>query len=204
MMKTAVQPSATRERSIVIGLAAAVAVLVALYLGLRSSVFGGGTSGTLMPYQMLVRDFVSADQTAFARLRDSLIEAEAVRSQTGRWPEASQVPSLNAAGTVDGAEYKWVRTQRNIVINYLGLPDGDVSAAAWLLRIQEPDPASPTDSAPNDEEHHRLPDGTVLHVSIWTHRFGGQVAPDFFIKPETAGWTQLLTAPLNPIGTFRK
>jgi len=135
MMKTAVQPSATRERSIVIGLAAAVAVLVALYLGLRSSVFGGGTSGTLMPYQMLVRDFVSADQTVFARLRDSLIEAETVRSQTGRWPEASQVPSLNAAGTVDGAEYKWVRTQRNIVINYLGLPDGDVSAAAWLLRI---------------------------------------------------------------------
>ena len=55
-----------------------------------------------------------------------------------------------------------------------------------------------------DEEHHRLKDGTVLHVSIWIHRFGGQVAPDFFIKPETAGWTQLLIAPLNPLVSSKK
>jgi hypothetical protein len=65
--------------------------------------------------------------------------------------------------------------------------------------VQEPDPLTSTDTAPNDEEHHRLPDGTVLHVSIWMHRFGGQMKPEFFARPENAGWTQLLTAPVNPI-----
>lgn len=205
IMQSVVRRSETRERSIIIGLAVGVATLVALYLGLRSSVLDRGANGTLMPYQMLVRDLVSADQTDFTRLRESLLEAESARAQTGRWPEAAAVSALPVSGaSADASAYKWARTQRNFVVNYLGLPEGDVSAPAWLLRIQEPDPATPTDSAPNDEEHHRLPDRTVLHVSIWTHRFGGQVTPDFFIKPETAGWTQLLTAPLNPIVSSKK
>jgi hypothetical protein len=194
----------TRERSIIIGLAVGVATLVALYVGLRSSVLDGGANGTLMPYQMLVRDLVSADQATFNRLRDSLLEAESVRAQAGRWPEATTVGALPGGGPGEGPTYKWVRTQQNFVVNYLGLPEGDVSAPAWLIRVQEPDPATPTDSAPNDEEHHRLPDKTVLHVSIWTHRFGGQVPPDFLVKPENAGWTQLLTAPVNPVVAPKK
>ncbi len=205
MTTIGVRRADTRERSIIIGLAVGVATLVALYVGLRSSVLDGGANGTLMPYQMLVRDLVSSDQTTFNHLRDSLLEAESVRAQTGRWPEAAIVKALPGGGSQgETSSYRWALAQRNIVVNYLGLPEGDVSAPAWLIRVQEPDPAAPNDSAPNDEEHHRLPDKTVLHVSIWTHRFGGQVAPDFFVKPETAGWTQLLTAPVNPIVPSKK
>jgi hypothetical protein len=199
-MTPVVRSSPGGERGIIVGLAIGVVAVVALYLGLRSTVLDGG--GTLMPYQMLVRDLVTSDQAVFDRLRQSLVEAEAIRARTGQWPEASAVTALAASDAAPASGtpiYNWRRTQRNIIVNYLGLPDGDASSAAWLLRVQEPDPAVPTDSAPNDEEHHRLPDGTVLHVSIWTHRFGGQVAPDFFPKPEMAGWTQLLTAPLNPL-----
>jgi hypothetical protein len=202
-MTGVVRSSGSGERRIIAGLAVGVIALVALYLGLRSSVLDGGT---LMPYQMLVRDLVTSDQAVFDQLRASLAEAESIRASAGQWPEASTVRALPAAVSASGstAPYNWRRTQRNIIVNYLGLPAGEASAAAWLIRIQEPDPAVPADSAPNDEEHHRLPDGTVLHVSIWTHRFGGQVAPDFFPKPEIAGWTQLLTAPLNPLVAGRK
>ena len=97
------------------------------------------------------------------------------------------------------AAYTWRRAAVGVVTHYLGLPAEDVSAAAWMIVIREPEPGVPTDTAPNDEEHHRLPDGTVLHVSIWTHRFGGQVDPAFVPQPEAAGWTQVLVAPLNPL-----
>jgi len=73
------------------------------------------------------------------------------------------------------------------------------AAPAWMIAIKEPEPGVPTDTAPNDEEHHRLPDGTVLHVSVWTHRFGGQLEKAFVAAPEAAGWTQVLVAPLNPL-----
>jgi hypothetical protein len=204
-----IQASGNRERSIIIVLAVAVALVVALYLGLRSSVVDTGESGSLLPYQMLVRDLVQSDQLVFNYLRQGLQEAEAGRSGTGRWPEPDLLRSLSSDTTRGDVStppfsYTWARTQKNIVVNYLGLPRGDVSAAAWLIRIQEPDPLVPTDKAPNDEEHHRLADGTVLHVSIWTHRFGGQVPPDFLVRPETAGWTQLLTAPLSPTVSSRK
>jgi hypothetical protein len=196
-----------RERSIIVAVAIVIAAAVGLYLGLRAS--GGGT-GTLLPYQMLARDLVQSDQEIFTRLRQCLLDAEALRARQGSWPEPDAVASLptspigaSGAGATSaggGASYTWTLTQQHIIVNYLRLPSGDASASAWLIRVQEPDPAAPTDSAPNDEEHHRLPDGTVLHVSIWTHRFGSQLTRAFLPKPELVGWTQILTAPLSPLG----
>src|SRR4029077_19233010 len=98
------------------------------------------------------------------------------------WPEPaalSGLPALLPASDepIPSSAYKWTRTQEGLVVNYLAVPSDDDAAAAWLLRIQEPDPNTPLDVAPNDEVHHRLPDGTVLHVTIWTHRFGGGGSP---------------------------
>jgi hypothetical protein len=41
-------------------------------------------------------------------------------------------------------------------------------------------------------------------VSIWTHRFGGQVTREFVRQPQTAGWVQVLMAPRNPVAQARK
>ncbi len=204
VLGTPVGKSGNRERSVVLGLAAIVAVFVGIYLGLRSFAVDSGAGGSLLPYQLLVRDLVTSDQAVFAHLRQGLLQAESARASTGQWPDAATVTQLQVATTSTDASislppYKWTRSRQNILVNYLGLPEGDVSVPAWLLRVREPDPLAPGDPAPNDEEHHRLPDGTVLHVSIWTHRFGGQVKPDVFANPENSGWTQLLTAPINPI-----
>ena len=200
--------SIARERFAILALAGLVVTVVAGYLLFRSSVLGEGAGASLTPYQMLVRDLVSTEQPMFGRLQQAVIEAEAARAQTGRWPEPAALQGLppllpTAVESVAAPAFKWTRTQERSVINYLGLPTDDEAAAAWLLRIQEPDPNTPVDVAPNDEVHHRLPDGTVLHVTIWTHRFGGRVSPAFALQPELTGWTQLLTAPIPPVAPAR-
>ncbi len=199
-VQTALGRSNGQERFRVVALAAGVVLLIAVYFGLRPSVT---ETGTLMPYQMLARDLVSADQAMFGALRQSLLDAEALRSTNGRWPEAAAVASLPRHAAGEGASpaeaFTWRQQSQGVITHYIGLPAQDVAAPAWMVAIREPEPGVPTDNAPNDEEHHRLPDGTVLHVSIWTHRFGGQVDPAFVAQPEAAGWTQVLTAPLNPL-----
>jgi hypothetical protein len=200
-VQTSLGRSTGQERLKVLGLAAGVVLLLGIYFGLKTSVT---ETARLLPYQMLVRDLVTSDQAMFAALQRSLLDAEKARTITGRWPEAPAVMSLprttpGADASQVAATYSWKRSAVGVVTHYVGLPGEDVSAAAWLIVIREPEPGVPTDSAPNDEEHHRLADGTVLHVSIWTHRFGGQVDPAFVPQPEAAGWTQVLTAPLNPL-----
>jgi hypothetical protein len=189
-MKTQGIGPASRERVGVLGLAALIVTMVGVYLALRSSAIDGAGSGTLLPYQTLVRSLVSSDQATFGDLQKSLLEIEAAR-----------------AGVPQGAaptSYTWIVGREGLFLNYLAIASDDVSAAAWLIVIQEPDPAAVPDPAQNDEEHHRLPDGTVLHVSIWMHRFGEQVARDFVRQPQTVGWVQVLMAPRNPVAQTRK
>ena len=60
-------------------------------------------------------------------------------------------------------------------VNYLGIPDRP-GAPAWLVVVQEPEPGVPPDQTFEDEEHHRLLDGTMLHVSTWNHDNGARIA----------------------------
>jgi len=206
--QTAGGRSIARERVTILALAGLVVTIVGGYLVFRSSALGDAAGASLTPYQMLVRDLVGPEQLMFGRLQQAVSEAEAVRAQTGRWPEPAALgglPALLPAGdeSIPSSTYKWTRTQEGVVVNYLAVPSDDDAAAAWLLRIQEPDPNTPLDVAPNDEVHHRLPDGTVLHVTIWTHRFGRRVSPAFTLQPELTGWTQLLIAPVRAVAPAR-
>ena len=143
---------------------------------------------------MLVRELVGPEQLRFVRVQQGVSEAEAVRGQTGRWHEVaalSGLPAVLPAGdeSLPSPAYAWSRAQEGFVVNYLALPSNDDASAAWLLRIQEPDPNTPLAVAPNAEVHHRLPYGTLLHVTVW-HRFGGRMRV-FMLQPELTGWTQL-------------
>lgn len=197
---TAIGRSGNQERFRVIALAVGILLLIGVYFGMRST---RTETGTLLPFQMLMRDLVGADQAMFTSLKQVLLDAEATRSATGRWPDAPALGSLPAAtpgeAAASSARYTWAMQQQGVITHYVGRPAQDPSAPAWMVAIKEPEPGVPTDTAPNDEEHHRLPDGTVLHVSVWTHRFGGQLDPAFVAAPEAAGWTQVLIAPLNPL-----
>ena len=193
-------PSVRAETVNVLKAAAAVIFIVAAYL-FRPSFPSGinvrqQTAGSqLLPYQKLVRDGVPADQRTFRELREGLLEAERIRAATSRWPDVSSlategIPPFAADPTRKGPAYKWTSVRQDWVTNYIGVP-ADPSAPAWALVILEPAPGEPLDPAPNDETHHRLPDGTTLHVSIWTipeqNRRTGFSA---LSQPQNEGWTQ--------------
>ncbi|MQA28601.1 MAG: hypothetical protein GEU82_02020 [Luteitalea sp.] len=193
-----------RERTSILTVTALVIGAVGLYLTLR--VFGGGRdpARNLLPYQTLARTLTASEQQMFTALRGGLPDLESERARTSRWPEpvvlaAGGVPPFST-GAADGME--WQRFQQSATVNYIGLP-AEPSAPAWLLMIQEPEPNQPPDPAPLDEEHHRLPDGTTLHIYVWMHRYGGRIGAGFVPQPQTNGWTEVFTAPPNPILSTR-
>jgi hypothetical protein len=194
-------PSVRAETLNVAKAAAAVIVVVAAYLFRPSfgdeSLTDTRRSSTLLPYQKLVADSSPVEQRTFRELQEGLLEAERIRSTTGRWPdvaalEAEGIPPFAPDPTRKGPSYKWTSVRQDWTTNYVGVPS-DPSAPAWTLVILEPAPGEPPDPAPNDETHHRLPDGTTLHVTIWTmpeqSRRSGFAA---LRLPQNEGWTQVM------------
>lgn len=199
-----IRPPSVRDETLnVLKASAAVLIIVAAYLfrpsfadrspnlQSRQSPIG------LLPYQTLVRDVSAAEQRIFRELREGLLEAERVRSTTGQWPDvaglaAEGIPPFAPDPTKKGSSYKWTSVRQDWAVNYLGVPS-DPAAPAWVLVILEPEPGAPADPAPNDETHHRLPDGTTLHVSLWNipeeKRRSGFAA---LRLPQNEGWTQLM------------
>jgi hypothetical protein len=189
-----------RERAGVLALAGLIVGGIGFYLALRASDDNRNTQKDLLPYQVLARTLPDAEQNIFRTLRQGLLEAEAERSRSSAWPEPSILAERGIAPFTEseGAGFRWQRFQAGARVNYLGLPP-DPSSPAWLLAVQEPEPNTPPDPAPLDDEHHKLPDGTTLHIYVWTHRYGGRVTPHFVPQPQGEGWTQVFSAPPNPL-----
>lgn len=184
-----------RERAGVFALAGGIISVIAVYLALNAA-GGRNDSRGLLPYQTLVRTLPEPDQRLFRAIREGLLAAEAERARTKAWPDA---PTLAGRGVVpfaptdDGADYRWTLTEQSAIINYLGQPR-DPSQPAWLLEIQEPEPGMLPDPAPLDDQHHRLPDGTMLHIYVWMHRFGGQVPAGFVRQPQNTAWIEVFSS----------
>jgi hypothetical protein len=201
-------PSVRHETLNVIKAAAAIVVIVAAYIfrpavGVPPSDLQSRQSQMgLLPYQKLIRDASPGEQRVFRELQEGLLEAERMRAETGRWPdvaalEAEGIPPF-ASDPTRKVGYKWTSVRQDWATNYLGVPS-DPSQPAWVLVILEPEPGAPADPAPNDETHHRLPDGTTLHVSIWNmpeeKRRGGFAA---LRLPQNDGWTNWLVGSNAP------
>ena len=95
--------------------------------------------------------------------------------------------------------YRWTLVRDDVFVDYLGLPDA--GGPAFLVLVQEPDrnTTGTTDASPADEVHHRLADGTLLHVSIW-FRDGAPAVPadEPVTQPAAAGWTQVVVGEHGP------
>jgi hypothetical protein len=186
-----------RERAGVLVVAGGIVSVIGVYLALNAS---RDSARDLLPYQTLAAQLPEADQRLFRSLREGLATAEADRVRASAWPEPASLAARGIAPFTsdrDAATYHWTRLQQGAIVNYFGQPR-DPSAPAWLLEIQEPEPGMPPDTAPLDEEHHRLSDGTRVHTYVWMHRYGGQVPAGFVRQPQNSGWTQVFTAPPNP------
>ncbi|HEX4348419.1 MAG TPA: hypothetical protein VHZ73_12660 [Vicinamibacterales bacterium] len=193
-------PSVRRETLIVGQLAIVIVAAVAFYLANTAWSSSGGQTrvSDLMPYQALVRDRPSTDQRMFRELQEGLLEAERVRSTSGGWPAPAALAEQSippfAADPTRPERYVWTATQHGAFVDYLGTPQV-TGVPAWLLLVQEPDKGAPPDPAKEDEEHHRLTDGTMLHVSVWTHADGTDLPAHFVSLPQVEGWTQLRAGP---------
>ena len=189
-----------REGTSILTVTALVIGAVGLYLTLRLFGGSGDAARNLLPYQTLVRTLTTTEQQMFTALRRGLPDLESERART------SQLAGTDGAGGRRRAPLFDRRGRRHAVA---ALPAGRhgqlpraarrTSAPAWLLMIQEPEPNEPPDPAPLDEEHHRLPDGTTLHIYVWMHRYGGRMPAGFVPQPQANGWTEVFSAPPNPI-----
>src|SRR5262245_44115629 len=189
-----------KERAVVLAAAAGIVSVIAVYVAVN----GGNADErdkSLLPYQTLARGLPGVDQQSFLDLRQALLAAESERARTGRWPEPAVLARRGIApfaAAADAPAYEWSRLQQGAIVNYFGQPR-DPAQPAWLLEVQEPEPGMPPDTAPPDEEHHRLPDGTMVHTYVWMHRYGGQVAVGFVRQPQSSGWTEVFSTPPNPV-----
>jgi hypothetical protein len=159
----------------------------------------------LFSYQAMVQDRPSTEQRTFRELQEGLLEAEVRRAAAGTWPTpaslaADGVPPFAADPTAKGGTYRWSLLQSGVNVNYIGVPDRS-DAPAWLLVVMEPDPNAPPDLAREDEEHHKLATGAMLHVSTWV-RSDGNVPAKMVRLPQAEGWTQLFAigAPASQTG----
>ena len=193
-------PSVRNETTNVVRLAVVIAGVVGFYLANTAWNTSGDRvrSGDLMPYQVLMRDRPSPEQRIFRELQEGLLEAERVRSTAGGWPSPAALADQGippfAPDPTRVASPVWTVTERGVFVNYRGTPTL-TGAPAWLLLVQEPDRGAPRDPSPEDEEHHRLPDGAMLHVSVWTHPNGAELPSHLVSLPQVEGWTQLRANP---------
>jgi hypothetical protein len=109
----------------------------------------------------------AAQQARHAELRKALLEAE-----KAPWP-----PSLREGFPL---------SKQGFYVNYVGEADG----LRWLVLVVEPDPRLPPDPSPLDDEHHRLSDGRMLHVSVWTQPLTEAKPQNVVAWPAAEGWTQ--------------
>jgi hypothetical protein len=204
-----VQPLSARvELGHVVRFAMVVVIGVWMYLATGSSTFRAADADRrhLLPFQTLVQDRPAGEQRVFRELQEGLLEAETRRSDTGSWPTVTTlagdgIPPFAADPTARGGTYVWRLIVSGTFVNYLGLPQG-ADAPAWLVLVQEPEPGAPPDPAREDEEHHKLLSGAMLHVSTWVRgnapdSTAPPVATDAATStrviraPQAEGWTQL-------------
>jgi hypothetical protein len=167
-----------------------------MFLAADSATFrdAGGTARHLLPFQTRIQDRPALDQRMFRELQEGLLEAESRRASTGMWPAAAAlaaegIPPFALDPTARGGLYDWRLTVSGAFVNYLGIPRR-ADASLWLVLVQEPEPGTPPDPAREDEEHHRLLNGDMLHVSTWV-RADGRVPTGTIRAPQAEGWTQL-------------
>jgi hypothetical protein len=187
-----------RERTSILVLAALIVGGIGIYLVLRVSGSGTDTQRDLLPYQILARTLPETEQQTFSAIRNGLADAETERGRLGTWPEPAALAGKGIAPFATRNSLQWQRFQQGKTVDYLGIPS-DPASPAWLLVLQEPEPNMPPDPAPLDDEHHKLPDGTRMHVYVWMHQYGGRVTPSFAAQPQGQGWTQVFRVPPNPL-----
>jgi hypothetical protein len=145
------------------------------------------------PFERRFQDLDARDQRLFRALREGVAEAERRRSATGLWPSADALASAGvppfAPDPIDRTRHAWTFAKAGTTVNYLGTP---TSGETFLVLVVEPDPGTPVDpQALVDDVHHRLDDGTMIHVTVWMGPGLGTSREVVTVPPPEQGWKQI-------------
>lgn len=190
-----VQPLSAQAELLLL-LRVSMAIMAAAGIYVASAIGGGATPSqrNLMPFQQLIADRPADEQRMFRELQEGLLEAEAMRSANGAWPTTQALADAGippfAADPTRRRDYDWRLLRAGSLVNYRGIPK-DAGVPGWLVVVLEPQPGIPPDQAFEDQEHHRLLDGAMLHVATWVHPDGRAIADRVVRLPQTEGWMQL-------------
>src|SRR5262249_20876852 len=169
----------------------------------------------LQAYQQGFADRPGPAQGDCRERREGYGEAARARGKDGAWPSPERLASDGvppfASDGVDGKVRDWQVVHDGRTALYFGVTRADGGARGdarsgargesatrpnLLLRVVESAPAGLEDRDPNtasDEEHQRLADGTLVHVTTWYRApAAGAVGGDGSLRPEMAGWTQMV------------
>jgi hypothetical protein len=132
------------------------------------------------------------DQRMYRRALDGLAEAEDVRSRTGAWPTVAELAARGippfTEDPIDRASYRWELVRDRLTINYVGIPDAPDRPTLVIAAI-EPEPGA-GELAAVDETHHKLADGTMIHVGVWRGSARSIPAP-LAVFPFLDGWRRI-------------
>jgi|GEM_PF-1202590 len=170
-------PSVLRETGGVIRAVVHIVFWSAAIMGARWGLQSGSSAtvsaATTAVDETAFRELDPADQRMYRRSLEGLTEAEDMRSKAGEWPTVEALAKRGvppfAADPLDKAGYRWQLLHDKTLVNYMGIPDPASKRPTLVIDVVEPDAGTPIDpQAVVDETHHKLKDGTVLHVSVWT------------------------------------
>jgi hypothetical protein len=155
----------------------------------------------MLPFERRFSDLDVEEQRLVRNIREGLVEAEARRGKSGAWPApevlaAAQIPPFSN-DPLDRAGYAWRLAETKGVVNYVGIPK-DEKKEAFVVVVTEPAPGTPPDpQVQEDEIHHRLSTGTMIHVGTWMGpRVDAARLPLVAPNPDE-GFRQLLVGPVR-------
>lgn len=192
-------PSRSRESGLVLRAAIAIALATLFVISSRRQSTPRDEL-PLLPFQRSFADLPASLQRDYRELREGFAEAARVRGKSGEWPSPETlalegVPPFANDG-VDGRVRDWQLVSEGLARLYFGIPRPGVERESLLLQVLEPAPGDfegRDPNAPIDEEHQRLADGTLVHVTTWFQDPIAAARPAAgAIRPEMSGWTQMV------------
>jgi hypothetical protein len=153
----------------------------------------------MLSFQVLFRDLSGPEQRMYREMKEGLDEALRLRGTQGRWPSVAELAAAGippfAPDVLDRSALVWEQRQEGLVNEYVGTPSRDTGVPLFLILVQEPAPGGGEDpsAAGVDEEHQLLPDGRLLHVTYWKHRFQ-RLGSGLIVEPPLQGWQQIRVA----------
>lgn len=109
------------------------------------------------------------EQRLFRAALEGLTELEDARNAKGTWPAIGQLAQRGvppfAEDPIDKFGYRWTMLNDKLVTNYIGIPR-DAARPTLVIGVVEPEPGA-AEVVDEDETHHKLADGTLIHVGIY-------------------------------------